>query len=218
MRTLRCCCVPLSLFAALLFPSIAVADTIQITSGFVELGGAFELVGDERGFGLSGSGYGGGASPAAYVFCAGETCNAGEVADLQHAFGGLDLNVHSATIDGTTYTDVNTLSAQAFATIGFSSTHVLPTAGSTAILNTPFTMQGSFTHPGGVESLVGSGMVTTHWRSSAPVGSATSVWNLASARYEFSEAAPVPEPGTLLLVVTGAAAAALSRRRVVTRR
>jgi hypothetical protein len=213
MRTLRHCWVPLNLFAALLFPSIAVADTIRITSGFVELGGAFDLVGNERGFRLSGSGYGGGASPGAYVFCAGDDCNAGEVAQLQHAFGGLDLLVHSATIDGTTHDQVNTLGAQAFAEIGFSSTHVLPSLSSTAVLNTPFTMQGSFSHPGGVETLVGSGIVATRWISSAPVGSAVPAWNLASARYEFSEAAAVPEPGTLLLVATGAAAAALSRRK-----
>ena len=42
------------------------------------------------------------------------------------AFGGLDLLVQSATLDGTTYNEVNSLNAEAFATIGFSSTHVLP--------------------------------------------------------------------------------------------
>jgi hypothetical protein len=93
---------------------------------------------------------------------------------------------------------------------------VLPSLSATAVLTTPFTMEGSFSHPGGVEALFDSGIVTTRWISAAPVGSAAPVWNLASARYEFSGAA-VPEPGTLLLVGTGAAAAALSRRKRRTR-
>ena len=212
MRSLVQCWVLLNLSAAMLVPGVAAADPIQITSGFVELGGAFELVGDERAFRLIGSGYGGGASPSAYAFCGGDECNAGEVAEVLHAFGGLDLLVESATLDGTMYEEVNTINAEAFAGIGFSSTHALPSLSTTTVLTTPFTMEGSFSDPGGVEALVGSGVVTTRWIASAPVGSPTPVWNLASARYEFSEAA-VPEPGTLLLVGTGAAAAALSRRK-----
>jgi hypothetical protein len=36
---------------------------------------------------------------------------------------------------------------------------------STAVLTTPFMMQGSFSHPGGVETPVGTGVVTTRWLS-----------------------------------------------------
>jgi hypothetical protein len=79
MRSLAQSWVLLNLSAALLVPSVAAADPIQITSGFVELGGAFELVGDERAFRLIGRGYGGGASPSAYAICGGDECNAGEV-------------------------------------------------------------------------------------------------------------------------------------------
>jgi hypothetical protein len=211
MRSQRHCWVPLNLFVALLFPSLAAGDTIRITSGFVEFGGDAELVGNVRGFTLSGS-YGT-AGPNSYVFCPGEICDGGEVAQLDHAFSGLDLPMHSATIDGITYDRVNLVGEEPGATLGFSSTHVLPTSGITAVLNTPFTIQAGseFVHRGGAFTLVGSGIVTTHW--SAPVGSAPQ-WSLESARYEFSEAAAVPEPGTLLLLVTGiAAAAALSWRK-----
>jgi hypothetical protein len=211
MRSLRHCWVFLNLSAALLFPTFATADPIQITSGFVRLGGPFDLMGSERQFRLIGIRYGGGSSPNAYAFCPGDACEAGAVAQVRHAVGGLDLFVQSATLDGTTYNEVNSLNAEAFATIGFSSTHVLPSSSSTAVLTTPFAMEGSFSHPGGVETLFGSGIVTTRWISSAPVGSAAPIWNLESARYEFSGAA-VPEPGTLLLVATGAAVAVLSRR------
>jgi hypothetical protein len=211
MRSLRQCWVFLNLVAALLFPALATADPIQITSGFVEYGGEFDLMGSEREFRLSGIGYGGGVSPSAYALCPGGACEAGEVAQVLHAFGGLDLFVQSATLDGTTYNDVNSLNSEAFATIGFSSTHVLPSSSSAAVLTTAFAMDGSFSHPGGVETLFGSGIVTTRWIPYAQVGSAAPAWNLASARYEFSGAA-VPEPGTLLLVATGAAVALLSRR------
>jgi hypothetical protein len=91
MRSLVQSWVLLNLSAALLVPRLAAADPIRITSGFVELGGAFELVSDERAFRLIGTGYGGGSSPNAYAFCAGDDCNAGEVAQLLHAFNGLDL-------------------------------------------------------------------------------------------------------------------------------
>ena len=113
----------------------------------------------------------------------------------------------SATLDGITYDEVNTLSARAFAEIGFSSTHLLPPLRDSTVLRTPFTMEGYFSHPGGIEMLVGSGIVTTNWFTSGSTDSGSRVWNLASARYNFSEAAPVPEPGTMMLVGLGGAAA-----------
>src|SRR5688572_17993792 len=97
MRSVRHFWLPLVLSSAVLFLSTApaAADTIRITSGFVELGGAFDFAGAERGFRMIGSGYGGGAGPNAYVFCEGDVCNPGDQALLQHAFGGLDLFVNS---------------------------------------------------------------------------------------------------------------------------
>ena len=212
MRVVRHFWLPLALSSALLFfsPAPAAADTIRITSGFVELGGAFDIAGAQRGFRMIGSGYGGGAGPNAYVFCDGETCSPGDTALLQHAFGGLDLFVSSATIDGVTHTEINNLSAVVFAEIGFSSTHPLPAGGGTALLHSPFMMQGSFSHPGGLELLTGSGIVTTNWI--ARTGESGIEWDLASARYDFSDASAVPEPGTMVLVALGAATAAVRRR------
>jgi len=51
--------------------------------------------------------------------------------------------------------------------IGFSTTHVVLSVGDFAVLRSPFTMEGGFSHgsvpgvAGGVETLVGSGVVTT---------------------------------------------------------
>ena len=207
--------LPVTLSLAVLFPSPAIADTIRITGGFVEFGGAIDLSSIQRGFRLLGGAYGGGTSPNVFVSCGDDECNPGEVATLSHAFGGLDLGVESVTLDGLTFNDVNSLGSPASAEIGFSSTNALPPLSSTAILSTPFMMQGSFSHPGGVETLFGSGVLTTRWISaSGPSGSP--VWGLEAARYEFQEANPVPEPGTIALVgATGAVAALVRRRRRV---
>jgi hypothetical protein len=66
-------------------------------------------------------------------------------------------------------------------------------------------MEGSFA-VSGLETILlqGAGMVTTTWVLSA--GEAGAVWSLASARYDFAPAAPVPEPSTLLLTAGGLAA------------
>jgi hypothetical protein len=60
--------------------------------------------------------------------------------------------------------------------------------------------------------LAGSGIATLQFAWAAhPEG--VTAWNLQNMRYEFSEAAPVPEPTTLVLVSTGVAGLILRRRR-----
>jgi hypothetical protein len=215
MCLLRRFWVPVAFSLALLFswPSPVIAETIQITGGFLDLGGAYDLQGSTRDFQLVGRGYGGGNGPNAYVFCDNDECGPGTVARLQHAFVGLDLIVDSARLDGVTYDVVNSLETEVAAGIGFVSTHLLPAFSRTALLHTPFTMEGSFSHPGGLETLVGSGIVTTRWSSTRFGESGRPLWDLASARYDFSATSPVPEPGTMALVALGGAAVAAGRRR-----
>jgi hypothetical protein len=207
MRSRSCFWLLAILSSALLFPSAAIADTIRITTGFVEFGGALDIGNEERGLRLLGT-YGGG-TPGLHVFC---ECSPGDVALFAHAFGGLDSGVGTVMLDGVTYNEVSSLNSTASAEIGFSSSHLLPPfSSSTAVLHDPFRMQGSFSHPGGVELLFGSGIVTTRW---SPESSGESRgWSLASARYDFSQAEPVPEPGTMALVGVGGAAALLRRRK-----
>ncbi len=61
------------------------------------------------------------------------------------------------------------------------------------------------------QALVGAGQASVYFQET-PIIDATgySVWFL---KYDFEDAAPVPEPGTLLLVAAGAAAIAYRRRR-----
>jgi hypothetical protein len=53
--------------------------------------------------------------------------------------------------------------------------------------------------------------VTTGWSSRS--GESGPAWDLVSARYDFSQADPVPEPGTMVLVGMGGVAALLRRRK-----
>jgi hypothetical protein len=204
--------LPAVLSLAILVPSTAAADTILITSGFLEMGtgsSAFDLVGDSRSFRLFGTGYLGGFSPNAFVFCPDEVCDPGDSALLQHAAGGLDLPA-TATLDGVTYADVGAL-GRSSAELGFSSTSLLPPLDGTAVVRSPFTMEGSFSAEdlSSAATLQGSGIVTTTWNTFG-----SDVWTLTSARYDFSaNAAPVPEPGTLVLLGMAGGAAALRRRR-----
>jgi len=199
----------------LLVPSLAHADTIRITSGFLVMSvGPFDLIGDSHGFRLFGNAYQGGHGPNAFAFCPGELCNPGEVVLYQHAANGLDLPA-SATFEGIAYEDVNTLSGPAFAEIGFSGTVPLPAAGSdTAVLRTPFTMQGNFVVQGVSDNhtLVGSGVMTSRWTAGSDETGAP-IWDLTSARYDFLGASPVPEPTTLLLLGAGGTVAAWRRRK-----
>jgi hypothetical protein len=201
------------LFVVTLVPSVAAAETIPITSGFVEMAGlpsAYDLVGDRRGFRLFGQGYQGGVWPGIFVDCPDDTCGPGSVALFQHAQSGADLP-STVILDGVVYEGVGNLGGESeSAGMGFSSSIVLPALASTAVLHSPFLMNGSFfSDASGLLLLRGTGVLTTTW--STAFGDGTE-WGLRAARYDFAPAA-VLEPGTLVLVGIGGVAAALRRRR-----
>lgn len=200
---------------AALFPSAAVAETIRITSGLVEMGtpdSPFNLVGDRRGFRLFGSHYNGGFGPNLFVFCPDDLCNPGAVAEIAHAANGLDLPA-TATLDGILFEDVGSLGARASAEMGFSGSLTLPPLGSSAVLHSPFTFEGSFFHDFELELLRGSGIVTSTWTPTGSDPSESSAWMLNTLRYDFFGATPVPEPTTLVLAGVAGAAAAFGRRK-----
>jgi hypothetical protein len=195
----------IALSSALLFPSTASAETIFITSGFLEYNGKYNLIGDRRGFRVFGNVFEG-DSPNNRVFCQGDLCNPGAVAVIRHAASGLDFEGPQAFLDGVFHEDVNSFSGTAWVELGFSSQTVLPpvggTAGSTAVLRIPFTMEGHFrvdTDAPTLDTLVGSGIATTTWRSDGLDQNGNPIVGLAALRYDFSGAAPVPEPTTLVL-------------------
>src|SRR5215213_7157383 len=96
MRRLGRLWLPIAFSLALLFPCPASADTIAITSGFLELDGAYNLQGNVRGFQIEAHAYGGGSSPNSHLFCDEDQCRPDTIATLRHSFVGLDLPVDSA--------------------------------------------------------------------------------------------------------------------------
>jgi hypothetical protein len=117
-----------------------------------------------------------------------------------------------ATLDGTLYEDVGSLDSRANAVIGFAGSFTLPPFATTTVLHTPFMMEGSFFNGVEVVNLLGSGTATSNWRTET-LSSGASKWSLMTIRYDFSGAAPVPEPTTLVLAGVAGAAAAFARRR-----
>jgi hypothetical protein len=207
-----------ALSAAFLFPRAASAETIRITSGFLDFNGAYNLVGDRRGFRLFG-GIFEGTSPHHGVFCdPGAGCLPGTNAVINHFNHGLDFEGPQAFLDGVFYENVNNLSGPAFADVSFvTDSFLFPPLSNAATFTIPFTMTGNFfverDTGSTLDTLVGSGLATTVWTPDAPDPTGSQGWFLQSVHYDFFGAAPVPEPTTMILAGVAGAAAAFARRR-----
>jgi hypothetical protein len=202
-------------FAAV--PGRAAADPIQIEEGrldMVGLGGTVSLA--AAGFAFTGGVVVTGGVFGPWTSCL--PCNPGDSISLGAFWGGNDLH-GTAIFNGVTYEQVGSLMpGRAFGSVTFTgSSLIAPGAGLTATVTGPFTFQGEFFFPatGGFPSssasLLGSGTATIQLaRSVEDIG-----WAYRAAVYEFDQGpAPIPEPGTWLLVSSALAGLAARRRRM----
>ena len=204
----------------------AAADPIHITSGFLDMN---PIAGPLWLSGAQGFTFSSGVDIAGGTFLPVDNCNfdplhcrPGDTLNLRASWSGNDVT-GTATLDGATYVAVGSLSSFSSMVVQFNGTAVLPALQSgPTVLTAPFLFSGTFFHPvpGAVngfpatsDTLAGSGTTIV---TLAPSRGFPGSWIVTHARYEFStsDAAPTPEPGTLLLIGTGlVGAAAILRRR-----
>lgn len=212
------------LFMVLALPKSASADLIGVTSGFMEVtssqDGRAELFGD-RGFSLLADLDVALSNFRPIAQCnMGSACGPGAEINLDAVFVGTALRNGIITFEGQTYDDaVGSTNSLTQGNLEFSGSVTAPPAGSSATLTAPFGFTGSFAIPdesglGSITHLLRGGGIATLDLGFSPIFSS---WVVESARYDFSATtAPVPEPGTLLLVGLGIAGVARRMARART--
>ena len=204
----------LTLTLALATP--ARAETIVLTSGvfdWVSGGGAADVTLSGGSFSFTGhaSQFSGIFSP--WLQCMVPECTPGTTVDLFTRFTDGDIG-GSATYNGVNYNPVGGLVAPASLDARWSGNLLIPAGFTGGVLTAPFTFAGEFHYSdtpttGGILDLLGGGTARLSFTPSAPF---PGTFNLTSVRFEI-EAAPVPEPTSMLLIGTGLAGVAALRRR-----
>ena len=147
------------------------------------------------------------------------TCAPGDVVELTDRFiPGVSISSFGpATFEGQTWDEV-ALTGDLFLESGTLIVPDLPVGGFTT-LTAPFTFTGNLTGYDNLQltgtplfstALRGSGTVSVNFRNEPENGIGL---HASRVTYEFEESAPVPEPGTLLLVGGGLVAALRRRHR-----
>jgi hypothetical protein len=197
--------------------TVAQADPVTLTGGFmsgVGLGLRFDFQGN--GFRAFGSFEPGVIGPQ--FTCT--PCVEGESIRLDSSFGGT-LGFGTATVGGTTFTDIEFGGLMDFAAPQVIAPGIR--GDFTVTENFTFTarLQGAVSGSSDpalfTQLLTGRGLVTASFRQSGDPLIDPPMFDFASVRYDFTaeDPAPVPEPGTLLLVASGLGAALRYRKRRV---
>jgi hypothetical protein len=218
----RVVAIPFFTIGMALLASATRADPIRITAGALlgDTFGAHLNATGEREFAISAAGdkVGGIYNPAQ---CVGTSCFPGDVLPITASWSGGDFG-GVVSIDGETFVIGLTTGEQGSALVSFNGSLMLPQFSGTSLLSvsTPFTFSGTLFYPFPEgpqeqrrESLTGAGIATLQFQWS----SSFSAWLYEGGRYDFSPAAPIPEPGSLMLVATGAGVL-LARQRLGRRR
>jgi hypothetical protein len=201
-----------------MFEARAHAETIRVTGVLTGEDGIVTAHLRSRARQFSLDGLGATLANAWSLDCRGD-CLPGERGSLRAVLSGGDFG-GTVSIDGQSYRFGSQSTAAGEAFLHFDGTWTIPqfTGRTRATVVRPFTFDGRFFYPIVIgqptpfETLEGSGRATVRlfW---SPVSSG---WVLENARYQFTGSpAPVPEPGTMILIATGLAAVASRRRRGV---
>jgi hypothetical protein len=204
--------------------SSAQADTVALTSGFVDAvnmsgggNGPVELVGD-RGFTLTAI-----VDAAGFFAAASCPCLPGAPLSIDGNWIGVDLRGTTVgvgpvvTLDGATYTHVGELTSPSDSVLQVDGSLVLPSiVSASAVVTAPFQLDYFFSPDGGLFPMTqfsGSGIATVSL-ADEPFVNDGQAWRVTRVRYDLTSPSAVPEPSTVLLLSTGLVWATARRRLV----
>jgi hypothetical protein len=204
----------------------AAADPIVITGGSMLVTGQNELgsiaLTGTRGFSLRG-----GVDPSegavdAMNLCSTEEprCAGGSTISVGTFLTGFAFPSGIVTLDGVTYDDLNDFNSPSSIVVQLTGTIALPPIQAAPLIVTaPFGIGAlseffpdSSVVPG-VPIRGSEGRATLSLIPGRDGGGTPPPWVLDQIRYDFNDAAPIPEPGMMLLVAAGVAGAWRCRRR-----
>jgi PEP-CTERM motif len=204
----------------------AAADPIQITGGSFLVTGNFEVgpasLTGTRGFTLVGRVDSGESQIDAMAVCGqSEGCAPGARVSLTAVVSEEGWPGSVVTLDGKVYDDIDNLNSPASMFLHLGGEAFLPENPTEAfMLTAPFSIVNGVFHRSFPEQLVpvtGNGGTAVMSFVPGIVEEGRQRWVLDQIRYDFTGAAPVPEPGTMLLLSTGALLVARRVRRRIGR-
>jgi hypothetical protein len=202
---------------ALLFATAAAAEPIRIISGFatapsLSSSGVISIQGTQ-GFSLEGGLTHGEGRIDPFTFCF--PCLPGTTISVGAFQGGASFP-GTATLEGTSYTDISDVDSTESVFLELFGRTVIPAfTGAPVTITAPFTVEGGFNLflDGVTVPIRGQGIASILLQPQPVPGGAPPEWYVGGVRYDFNNLTPVPEPATILMVAGGLAAIARSARR-----